>query len=871
MASRQAQPKPTPTSATDHAVSVPPLVICLWGVVLVLVMACFYALNAPGILHRLELSMLDVRLLLRSERFIPSDDIVIVGIDRKSFDYGVNHPEYQLPRRMMPRGRVAQILNHISAQHPRAVILDISFNGESTPEEDAVLEDAIRRAGNVYIAESAELNLAEYKARQNPTPQAYQAALNRALFMTRLLPYVRAQATLSARWGLPAYYPALGLQGVSDIPAMLGLPTAVFRGPWDYELLNPSKPSPRRRGWLRRQPKPGEVFASRPAIGNPMDALYAEDCLTHIYRQTFAAQPEFLDWLATHGTPLTWDQERLSASPLLDPITYCSTLAVHMPFFQAARGVGMTSVKYEGDSQLRTVTPFYRTYGDVFYPYLGIRPLVNERSQATLRLNDAGDALKVSLNGKTLPLDAHGEVMINWRHPRALVASILKKAGLPATETELRRVDLEAGTDWLGYGHLYRIVSAVDVLLADEGLNPDPVNSSLNRVYRRPDKGTIDFRDKIVIYGDTMTDMHRTPMGGNVYGPEILATVLDMTLNDHNFVRPAATWIVYGVVALLMGFVMLGVLRIRRFYLGIALAGLLLAGFWFYNVWMFTAQGWWIPIVTPSVLLLAATAGGGVYRYYVHDREKHQLTRVFSKYVSPQVMDQILASPANSMQNLAGAKKNLTVLFADLQGFTAQFETVDPELMVVQLNEFFTAMTRVILKHQGTYDKYMGDAIMAFFGAPVGFPDHARRACQAAMEMHAHLAELNESWAARGLSPLKIGVGLSSGDMVVGNFGSEDIKSFTVMGAAVNLGSRLEGLTRKVGSRIVVSDETRRQVLDDTLTRPQDRENVHFRDLGQVPVKGIREPVQIYGVELPVLLPQQQEAVSTAPEDDYSH
>jgi adenylate cyclase len=203
-------------------------------------------------------------------------------------------------------------------------------------------------------------------------------------------------------------------------------------------------------------------------------------------------------------------------------------------------------------------------------------------------------------------------------------------------------------------------------------------------------------------------------------------------------------------------------------------------------------------------------------------------------------MGEIVKNPAKAMDNLKGGKKELTVLFSDLQEFTQKFENADPELMVSQLNEYFDVMTEIILKHGGTYDKYMGDSIMAFFGAPADLPEHAKMACKAAVEMQNALLVLNKSWAAAGSIVLSHGIGISSGEMFVGNFGSRNIKNFTVMGSNVNLGSRLETYTRVAHWPIIISVRT---------LELAGEAGMKTKDLGLIQVKGFSTRVQIYGLE----------------------
>ncbi len=180
----------------------------------------------------------------------------------------------------------------------------------------------------------------------------------------------------------------------------------------------------------------------------------------------------------------------------------------------------------------------------------------------------------------------------------------------------------------------------------------------------------------------------------------------------------------------------------------------------------------------------------------------------------------------------------MTVLFSDIRGFTTVSERGEPEEIVRMLNEYFTRMVDIVFAHKGTLDKFVGDMVMALFGAPVDDPDHARHAVEAARAMIRELNRLNEKWAAEGRPRLDIGIGISTGPMIAGNIGSEAIMSYTVIGDAVNLGARLESLNKEYGTRIIISDATRDALPDRDAHRP----------LGEVVVKGKTKPVAIYEV-----------------------
>jgi len=191
-----------------------------------------------------------------------------------------------------------------------------------------------------------------------------------------------------------------------------------------------------------------------------------------------------------------------------------------------------------------------------------------------------------------------------------------------------------------------------------------------------------------------------------------------------------------------------------------------------------------------------------------------------------------------SLARLGGNRREMTVLFSDIRGFTAVSEHAQPEAIVGMLNEYFTRMVEIVFAHHGTLDKFVGDMVMALFGAPLDDPDHAEHAVQTALAMVRALDVLNAEWASFGLPRLDIGIGINSGDMVAGNIGSQSIMSYTVIGDAVNLGARLESLNKEYGTRIIISGATR------ALLKGQ----YDIRPLGSVTVKGKSEPVAIFEV-----------------------
>jgi adenylate cyclase len=241
-----------------------------------------------------------------------------------------------------------------------------------------------------------------------------------------------------------------------------------------------------------------------------------------------------------------------------------------------------------------------------------------------------------------------------------------------------------------------------------------------------------------------------------------------------------------------------------------------------------------LPLAGSLILIALLYAMNMSWGYFVESRTKRQLTGLFGQYVPPELVEEMSRDPEN--YSMAGRKAELTVLFSDVRGFTTISEGLQPDELATLMNLYLGAMTEVIRGHRGTLDKYIGDAIMAFWGAPVEDPEHAKHAVITALDMQKALVELNKELVAKGWPELKIGVGANTGPMTVGDMGSPVRQSYTVMGDAVNLGSRLEGITKQYGVGIIVGEGTHELVKNDFV----------FRELDLVKVKGKDKPVGIF-------------------------
>jgi adenylate cyclase len=342
----------------------------------------------------------------------------------------------------------------------------------------------------------------------------------------------------------------------------------------------------------------------------------------------------------------------------------------------------------------------------------------------------------------------------------------------------------------------------------------------------------------------TVYDMRVTPVSVAYPGTEIHATALDAMLMQDFILRPGwAPLFDLGAVWLFAAVTVAYLWRARTLLTLIGFAALA-AVFLALNQYFFATRQFWLNLVYPMVAFGLTYVALNTYRYVFADRQKKQIKSAFAKYLDPSVVEQVTDDPERL--SLGGEALNLTVLFSDIRGFTGISERLSPVELVAFLNEYLTAMTDIVMRRKGLLDKYIGDAVMAVFGAPYPYPEHALEACRTAWEMQQALKELNVGWAGRGLPEIAIGVGVNTAEMVAGNMGSRDRFNYTVIGDGVNLASRLEGLNKVYATRIIVSESTQALV----------GEQFWARTLDLVRVKGRESPVEIFELLGPIEEPQ---------------
>lgn len=477
-------------------------------------------------------------------------------------------------------------------------------------------------------------------------------------------------------------------------------------------------------------------------------------------------------------------------------VKYSSQAAAKVPLFEAtyaevnipviaeaAEGAGYFNIFPDRDGTVRWI-PLVIKYQDKHYCALSLAVLQKflNNSPLVLRLAEFG-VEEIRLGDLFIPTNEEGRMLINYRGPQKT------------------------------FPHY----SATDVIHGRV-----PVNA---------------FRGKIVLVGATaigIYDIRVTPFDHVFPGLEVHANVIDTILKQQFLYRP--NWVtLFDLLAIIVLGLILGIILPKVKALWGALIGIsLFFAFVLTSNQLFQKQGIWVNQTYPLFNLVLTYLMITGYRYMTEERERKKVRGAFQYYLNASVVEQMLKDPEKL--KLGGEKKDLTVLFSDIRGFTSISEHMTPERLVKFLNEYLTKMTDIVFKYDGLLDKYMGDAIMAIWGAPLDQSDHPLRACYTALEMVEELRLLQQRWATEGMPRMNIGIGINAGPMVVGNMGSERRFDYTVMGDSVNLGSRLEGLNKLYGTNIIISEMTYERV----------REEILGRELALVRVKGKDQPVKIY-------------------------
>jgi adenylate cyclase len=347
------------------------------------------------------------------------------------------------------------------------------------------------------------------------------------------------------------------------------------------------------------------------------------------------------------------------------------------------------------------------------------------------------------------------------------------------------------------------------------------------------------LKNKIVLLGTAaqgLQDLRATPVGSIYPGVEIHANMISGMLDNNLMSQMPSPDKLETLLLILIGIIMISLLPLFSPLTATIGTLALSAVIVWINMTVWDDQYIVLPLATTLLLILTQFLFNMSYGYFLESTNKRHLTNLFGQYVPPELVDEMSKNLGTQCQfSMEGESRKMTVLFSDVRGFTSLSEGLEPKELSQLMNEYLTPMTRLIHEHRGTIDKYMGDAIMAFWGAPLIDQKHARHALDTAMEMLEHLESLQQTFKEKGWPQIKIGIGLNTGVMSVGNMGSQFRMAYTVLGDAVNLGSRLEGATKQYGVQLIVSESTRHAVPE-----------YLYRELDRVRVKGKDQPVIIF-------------------------
>lgn len=435
-----------------------------------------------------------------------------------------------------------------------------------------------------------------------------------------------------------------------------------------------------------------------------------------------------------------------------------------------AHSIGSVSTLPDNDGVIRKLSPIFR-HNKTFYPSVGIKAAMKYKNINSLAYKNN----TLLLGDITIPLDkTNSEVYLQWYKPSKQNVNFIT----------------------------HKTYSASDIL------------DSYNKMKKgeKPPIPQEEFKDKIIIVGATayaLNDIKKTPIGVDYPGLEIQATFIDNIINN-DFMKKTSLALNLIVLAVLVILTVQTAKQLPIIYSLLTLITIILG--WFYiakNI--FFANGYIIDVITPLSFVLLAYSLTFVYKYFLAGRSRNNLKNVMSKYISKSVMKDVLK---NETAELGGKRAYVSVLFADIRQFTSISEVYTPEEVSSLLNEYFSLIAPIIDKYNGTLNKFMGDAVMAIFGAPIEDENHAKNAVLCAEEILLEVKKLNYKWKISNKPEIRIGVAINTGYVFIGNIGSKDRMEFTVIGDSVNIASRIESLNRVYNTSFLISSSTYEKVKD---------------------------------------------------------
>jgi adenylate cyclase len=505
------------------------------------------------------------------------------------------------------------------------------------------------------------------------------------------------------------------------------------------------------------------------------------------------------------------------------------------------RGEG-TSAALTDDQELLPTRPFKHVVGDtskLLSSQDAILPVPPLRKETYFGFADEPGRVRrvmplvVNINGKILPSFDLQVLLQYWGvDPDRVTVELGKAVTIPIPQSEPLQVPIdEAGFMVLNYRGKLEDFHPISYGILGKGLEDKLDNQpSVQRDHLPP------LAHAIVIVGVTLsgTDGGVTPLEAT--SPLVVAhlNVINNVL-QHDFLRLVSPWVWMPLYALFIFGVASRMLHLRVVpMLGVDLLAMVLVAIAAFGLLFWGNRQ--IPVAMPEIGLVLLGILVPARGFFGEEREKARIKGIMQAYLSDKVMQKILEHPDNL--KLGGIKQEITIMFCDIRGFTAYCDERDPQETMDVLNEYMETMTQVVFRHDGTIDKYIGDCIMAFWNAPELQPDHAQKAVRCAMEMRLALADFSSKRAGTGLESFECGIGIHTGEALVGNMGSSLKRNYTAMGSTVNLASRLESLTKRLKERIVISEDTLHQLQGD----------LPIIDRGDQTVAGVARPVHVYAV-----------------------
>lgn len=475
-------------------------------------------------------------------------------------------------------------------------------------------------------------------------------------------------------------------------------------------------------------------------------------------------------------------------------------------FLAKTPSIHLVTVDKDDDGIFRKM-PLALPYGDFWFPSLALRAVMMTLKEPVLTVQQVHaqqfmivqgtNSEKASIN-YTIPIGHDGMYRLHYyrsdRRPETIsFASVLSAAA------SLQKGDVQ-----------------------------DPAQLKVN---------PLDFKDKLILIGGSaagLEDLKVTPVDPSYPGILLHATAISNIL-DGTYLRIPPFWLPLSItlltIMLVYGFMFLS----SRVFVKFGVPAFWLVGFGVTGIYFFHTHSLWLGLARPLTLGTLALFDSLTYLIFVEMRDKRKLKDSLSKYLNPTMAEQIVSTGQDPRAEV-GNQKELSILFSDIRGFTSLSEKLEPKFLVTILNDYLGRMTDVIFDHKGTLDKFIGDAIMAFWGSPLRDLEHATNSVRCALQMRSVLKVINQQATVKGLIPLETGVGINSGNVIVGNIGSEKRLDYTVIGDNVNMASRLESLTKQYGLGILAGQRT------EELTR----DSIIYRPIDFVRVKGKMQHVEIY-------------------------